>query len=133
MFESDSEKWWIGIVAGFLLAIISYAVDTFVDSTTFKALKLIGIIVGIASTYFQKRTLRPFVKEFSANDWQPHDNGSFFIRVLKKEHGKGLHSISQSFMFEDGRYSETVVSIESENGDVIIGANERFDGRLIIK
>lgn len=134
MFDSDSQKWWLGIIAGFLIALVSSFVDTVVSSTTFKVLRIIGVIVGLYSGYSQWVTLRPFVLEFSSGDWVKNGNDGYSLKIPKTKHGKGSHPVFECFRKEkDGSFQVIGLHKSVVNGDVIFGAIHCWDGKAIVK
>lgn len=76
----------LGSIAALLAASI---VDAAVESSFFKAAKIIALVVSLYLAWDRIRTARPFWKDVAAKDWTQLANREFEIRVPRSQHGRG--------------------------------------------
>ena len=70
---------------------------------------------------------------FTKKDWLKNSEEGYYILIQAKKHGIGTAPHVQTFLKENNLFSEVGVSSNhDEHGNVTIGANITFDGKVII-
>ena len=87
----------------------------------------------MGGAFLQHHVSKPFVLNFSENDWTPSDDG-FILSVPAQHHMRRQEIISTVYQITDG-VSEVVMCDEQErqDGSFVISAGGRFNGRLVLK
>lgn len=96
---------------------------------------LAGISAAVAAfgAFWQHREGLPYEHTFTQTDWQPAGNGTLRMTILKTTHKKKSPTV---FVFEGiSPKFETVTLNDSidQDGAVVLGATEAFNGKVVIK
>jgi hypothetical protein len=126
-----------GLILIVLGAIIAGTPSLFANPFDWKAAALtwFGLAVSVVGGIIQERDGKPFVLNFSPDDWLTDTDG-FFIDVPRLTHRKGKAGIAELYVLdEQGRYRVCIADVaRNTDGDcrVDIGANP-FTGRIVIQ
>jgi len=87
-----------------------------------------GTLGSIVSIFIPTTYTLSFVK----SDWLSNEDG-FYLHITAKNHGLGNSPQVQTFSKKDTSFEEIIVaSHHDEKGNITIGANVIFDGKVII-
>lgn len=92
---------------------------------------ILGVIGSIISIFIPNK----YKYDFTIDDWAFSSDKSYTISISSKKHGLGKDShVSVFLKNKDGKYEEVGTAIHINNkGDIIIGANIKFGGRIVVK
>ena len=94
-------------------------------------------LASLASIVFQVKESRPFIVKVSPTDWKDHSDGSLYIAISARQHGKGLSASGRLEQeLPDGSHEVVIGDTQTTpKGDVltIIGKQSRdFKGRIVV-
>lgn len=93
-----------------------------------------GFVITAVSLVYQFVVGRPFAMDFSAADWKPNQDGSGYVLHIKRsQHKKGQSPIATTYARSSGRREEVIADVHVENGDVLVGASQPFEGSVVVK
>lgn len=93
----------------------------------------ISLVCGTGGSIISLFIPTSFTLNFTNNDWQEINSGGFEIIIPSKKHGLGLYPHVQTFIEENNTFQDIgVLSEHDKEGNVTIGANSTFRGRIII-
>gem|GEM_PF-7056495 len=90
------------------------------------------MVMALVGAYAQYRSSLPFDFLFSEHTWKQHDEHEFKLVIPQSLHKK-VSPTATVFKGMAPRYEEVGVSISTgESGAVVVGAAQRFSGKVTI-
>jgi hypothetical protein len=129
-----SKKKQVQIAAIFFLLIAVILLFPITDwNKTNSIYGFISLLCGTTGSIISLFIPTSYTLNFTNNDWQQDNGGGFEILISSKKHGLGSYPHVQTFIEENNTFQEIGVSSEHDKkGNVTIGANSTFCGRIII-
>ena len=93
-----------------------------------------GVIVAGAGALLQYTASQPYVWLFAKSDWKAVDQ-EFVLAISEKRHRRGAAATVTVQVLARGAYEDCGCDVRGPDalGDVILGANFAFDGRVIVR
>jgi hypothetical protein len=119
------------------LLIISFIVNIIIfdynnpTSIVCLSMNALGVIGSILSIFIPNK----YKCDFTIDDWKPELGNSYSISITSKKHGLGKEpQVSVFSKNKNGTFEEVITALEiNSKGDITIGANIKFDGRITVK
>lgn len=93
----------------------------------------ISLLCGTTGSIISIFIPTSYTMNFTKHDWQQITDGGFEIKISSKKHGLGSSPHVQTFSEKNNTFQEVTVSSKHDKiGNVTVGANSTFDGRIII-
>mgnify|MGYP001163405230 CR=1 FL=1 len=129
-----SKKKQIQIVAIFFLLIALVLLFPITDWNKVNSIYgFISLFCGTIGSIISLFIPTSYTLNFTNNDWQKDTDGGFEIIISSKKHGLGSSPHVQTFIEKNNTFYEVGVSSAHDKiGNVTVGANSTFDGRIII-
>lgn len=120
-------------VAFLLIAVILFIPNTKWTENT-SVLGFISLVFGTLGSIISIFIPTTYTFNFLKSDWHKNnDSNDLSLHIAAKTHGLGDSPQVQTFLIKDKHYEEVgVASHHDEKGNITIGANSTFSGKVII-
>lgn len=121
------------IAITFLLIAVILLIPQTKWSQNTSVLGFISLVCGTFGSILSIFIPTNYIFHFTENDWTKNLEGDYSLLINSKKHGLGKSRQVQTYLKNGETFEEVVVSThQDKKGNITIGANSIFKGKLII-